>query len=866
LLVVFCSPARAAAAEYGIVPGSFAVRTIDAEGHPETRAGSHPDRLQMDFALDVEGTGTTPRDLAFELPAGLGGDPSAVPACDRAAYEAGQPCPAESQIGRIELKIVGGTEAELPMFKLEPRPGELVSFGSSPQVGGELSMGLRPSDYGVTFEARDLSEIPISEARIEMWGVPADHQSAPASPRRPFLTLPSRCGPLSFTFRTRSHQADAQWQSATTDTGAPLTECESLSFHPELAVQLSNPVADSPTGLQIDLTMPEENDPDGRAGAEIKNATIEMPAGITVSPGGVGALAVCTDAQLGLANSDEARCPAASKVGTVELSSAALDRPLTGTLYLGEEHPGERFRTFIVASGPGITLKFASALSIDPKTGRFSAVLRNMPEVPIGHLRLNLDGGSKPMLASPLTCGPSTAVASFEPSGGGAALQSSSTVAIAARIPGSSCAGAAPFSPEVVAGPRRPRAARPGSFSMTLRRRDGEQLPRRFSVTLPAGLSIGLGTVQACSDERAQAGTCGAESKVGTVLTRVGSGSDSVELPGAAYLTGPYRGAPFGLLMAFHATIGSFDLGTMTVRASTRIDERSGRVTVSADGMPDVIEGVGVRLQAMELNMDRPGLVRNPTRCTPRSLDATIEAQSGQIATATSPILPWGCSKLAFKPRIKIALDGPGRLRRNGRPGLRISARLRSGDAGLRAMKVSLPKALKFGIGGLRELCSRSDALGGFCPSDSQVGTVRAKTSLLSKPMTGRIYVVQPAGDGLPEMWLRMTTMGVQVNGQSTTTMQDGHLVTNFVGLPDMPLSSLAMRLEGGKGGLLSLGAAPCSHGHARPLVVSAAISAQNGARRALRLPIETGAGCGAAPGPGSRAPGRGARAPADAR
>jgi hypothetical protein len=88
LLVIAGPPASAQAAEFEIVPGSFTARMLDAEGHPENRAGSHPDRLQIDFALHDEGT--SPRDFVFELPPGFGGNPDAVPECSRELFEAGK--------------------------------------------------------------------------------------------------------------------------------------------------------------------------------------------------------------------------------------------------------------------------------------------------------------------------------------------------------------------------------------------------------------------------------------------------------------------------------------------------------------------------------------------------------------------------------------------------------------------------------------------------------------------------------------------------------------------------------------------------------------------------------------------------------
>ena len=97
LVFVAAPVSNALGAKFEIAPGGFTVDMLDAEGNPETAAGSHPDRLRINFALDIEET--TARDLEFELPPGLGGDPAAVPLCLRSVYESNEKCPPESQVG-----------------------------------------------------------------------------------------------------------------------------------------------------------------------------------------------------------------------------------------------------------------------------------------------------------------------------------------------------------------------------------------------------------------------------------------------------------------------------------------------------------------------------------------------------------------------------------------------------------------------------------------------------------------------------------------------------------------------------------------------------------------------------------------------
>lgn len=842
-LVAVAGPASsAAAAEFEIVPGSFVVRMLNAEGQAETRAGSHPDRLDISFALHAEGTAA--RDLVFELPPGFGGNPGAVQECSRELFDAGEEdCPPESQVGTLRFALSEGGESELPIFQLEPGPGEFLSFASRSIFKTPLKTELRPGDFGITIKAEDLPEQALSEGRMELWGVPADHQTGTAIPRRPLLTTPARCGPLSFTFRTRSWLDGAPWLSESGETEA-LEGCADLDFQPKLAMGLSSPVADSPTGVRMEVITPEEAEGSELAEALIKDATIELPAGVTVSPSGAAGLTACSDAELDLGSTGEAHCPVGSRVGTVELSSPAISDPLSGKVYLAEERPQERFRFFVVAPGPGVVVKFVGALHVDPVTGQFSARLADLPQFPLRRLSLSFDGGPGALLASPLACGPAAAAGVFAPYGGGAPVESRVSVAIGATISGSLCPGAPPFAPSLAMHSSRTAIGRQTALSVSLLRRDGEQVPRRFALALPAGVSAALGNVQACPDAGVAAGVCPAASRIGGVLARVGPGPNQVVLRGDAYVTGPYRRAPFGMLLQLPAAIGPLNLGTMSFRAGATIDGRTGRVTVSTDTLPTQIEGIPLRFQALELSIDRPGLVHNPTSCRPASADATIEASNGTQAAATAPLALSGCHRLRFRPRLRVAFTDRAELHRHGHPGLRIATRMHTGDTALRAMKISLPRGLGFGIAGLGQICSRPDAAAGACPAGAQVGTATARTSLLSKPLKGAIYVVQPSDNGLPDLGISLAALGTRLNFSGRTGNEDGRLVTKLVDLPDMPLSSFTMRLRGGSDGAFSLETGLCESGRPRRLDALLLASGQDGSKRRSRVPIETNARC----------------------
>jgi hypothetical protein len=839
LLLLWGPISAASAAEFEIAPEGFSASLLDAEGNPEYLSGAHPD-LRIDFALKVEET--APRDLVFGLPPGFGMDARAVSQCGREVVEAEEECPAQSRIGTLEIVLANGAATELPMFELEPPPGQPITIGTKPAFDLPVTTELRPSDFGITVRASDLPREKITEGHLELWGVPADHQGEAAGPRRALLSAPTACGPLTFTFETRSWEEEAPWLNASSETEA-LSGCEGLRFEPGLAIHLSNPEVDAPTGMQTVLSMPEEGDADEPAQAQIKNVTVEMPSGIALSPGGAAALTACSDAQLGLGSGAEAQCPESSKVGSVELSTPAIEGALTGTIYLGEEKPGQRFRVFVVTRAVGTTIKSVGVLRVSPATGRLSTVLEGLPPLALTRMAMNFNGGPGAMFATPLTCGTVSASARFVSYGGGPAVEASGGAGITSGPGGSPCADP-PFSPRLLTGSSTPRAGQPTTFSSTVSRRPGEQMPSRFSVTLPAGLSAGVNAIQFCSNAEIAASSCPQASRVGSVVVVAGSAPSTATLRGGLYFTGPYGGAPFGMAVQIEAKLGPFDLGSILMRGAGDVNPRTGRLTMSMDRMPESVEGIPIRFQSFQLDMDRAGFIRNPTSCAAHSTDAHLVAASGATADLSSPFEVRGCRRLGFRPTLKLALVGRNQLHKGGRPGLRVALRLRPHDANLRAMRLSLPPAFEFAPGGLEEICSHYDAVRGKCPGGSRIGTATARTSMLKKPLSGAIFVAQPQGDGLPDIWTRFSGEGVQVNMRGRSELDDGRLVLDLAGLPDMPLSSFAMRLRQGRQGTISLGVRPCSDGKPRSLGADVTMDGQSGKRLALRAGIALESPC----------------------
>ena len=827
-------------AAFGIVPDSFSATALDATDNPEVRAGAHPVRFVTRFSftrLPDGGADGNVKDVMIDLPAGFVGDPNSAPACPRTDFQGGR-CEARHQIGTMRATF-GTSDQTLPIYNVQPREDEIAEFGVFVLIFPiRIYVGVRSNgDYGTRLELRDIPQnLPLTAGEVELWGIPADHQTDTGIPRRALLTNPTSCeaSASATVLQARSWQRPPDWISATAPIG-PFTGCDQLPFQPTLALNLDTPVADSPSGVTMDLTVPQHEDPDQRASSHLRDVAVTLPAGLTLSPGVADGLATCDALP---------SCPSASKIGSVELRTPLLADPLQGEIFLGRALGPAHFRLYGTAAGHGTRLTLSGTLQPDPETGQLFVSLSGLPALPFSTLRLRLKDGARAPLATPARCGPGAGSAVVTPWRGGSPARLPVRIEVPLG-PGGPCPLTAPFRPRFEAGSSPAIAGASAAFSMTLRRADGEQTLERLELSLPPGLNARLANVARCSDAAATAAACPSGSRIGTVAAEAGPGPLPLPLRGDAYLTGPHGDAPFGFALVLQAQAGPLDLGTVVMRAGVRLHPIDGHLTVATDRLPRVIAGVPLRLRTLALDVDRPGFMRNPTACSATRVVASVTSLDRRSVKASTRYAVGRCSRLTFAPRIALALGPRAELRVGGRPHVTIGLRPRPRDAAVRELSVALPSGLALDAGAVSRVCTQRRAREGRCPTESAVGRARAVTPLLAKALSGRVHVVEPRSGTRPEMWatlrgdgLRLSVRGV-ISGGS-----DRPIVARFPRLPDVPLERFALRLRGGPTGLVEVTRVLCHGGAARPLVGVAAFQAWNGAGRSLATSVRARPAC----------------------
>ncbi|HEY7961100.1 MAG TPA: hypothetical protein VID29_04175, partial [Solirubrobacteraceae bacterium] len=622
----------------------------------------------------------------------------------------------------------------------------------------------------------------------------------------------------------------------------PTTGCERLSFKPTITVQPEATTADSPAGLAVDLKVPQDGleTPEGLTAANLKKAVITLPAGVSVNPSAADGLQACSPAQIGLENSAEPSCPDASKVGAVEIHTPLLADPLEGSVYLAQQNSnpfGSLLAIYVTAEADGALLKLAGHITADPSTGQLTATFDNNPQLPFSELKLNFFGGPRAALATPESCGTFTTSSDLMPwsapeSGLDATPFDSFTI-------GSGCVGG--FAPSFAAGTSNNQAGGFSPLSVTFSRSDQDQGLGAVTVKTPPGLLGVLKSVPLCGEPQASQGTCGQESLIGHTTVGAGAGSDPFYLGGQVFLTGPYKGAPFGLSIVVPAIAGPFNLGNVVVRAAIAVDPSTAALTVTSDPLPTILQGIPLKLRTVNVSIDRPGFIFNPTDCEPLSVGGTVTSTQGAQAQVSSRFQAANCATLAFHP--VFSASSLAKTSRQGGAALDVKVAYPSGtQANIHSVAVTLPKQLPARLSTIQQACPEAvfNANPASCGEGSMIGVGTAVTPILKNPLVGPAYLVSHGGAAFPDIDIVLQGEGITLDLVGHVNISKAGITSaSFFAVPDAPIGSFDLNLPEGPHSALSAVGSLCAGALAMPTT----ITGQNGAVINQSTPIKI-SGC----------------------
>jgi hypothetical protein len=890
---------------------NFHVWASNADGKLDTQAGSHPYAVTFNYdlttALKVNSAGETQlatagdeqRNVEVKLPPGLVADPYSVPRCGLAQYEA-EKCPQASLIGTLRTTFEGFPgEYEVGIYDIVPSANEPARLAATvKKINIFFDTSVRSgSDYGITTTIPNSPQLQIVAVTVTIWGNPADPSHnlwrdgnvggcqpseecfSPPNFKKPFFTLPTACesaqgsseapeDPMFTISATRWLHPELAPVEATTSMSdsnglsADLGGCEFLPFSPTISTAPDTAKADTPAGLTVEVTPPVDglSDMESLSSADIENTTVTLPEGVVVNPGQAAGLQACRETEATLKENNEAPvCPPASKVGTDEIETPLLAKPLQGSVYILQSNP-PNLRILVAASAEGVNLKLIGDVQLDATTGRLTTTFTHTPELPFTRFRLSFSGGAQAALATPTTCGTYTTTSDFTAWGSPFVADAfpTSSFTIASGADGAPCPSSPlPFSPSLTAGSTTDQAGGYTDFSLLLQAPDDQQRIEKLQFKVPEGLLGMISKVPLCPEPQAANGTCSSASQIGHTVVASGPGPYPLVIPqpgqppAAIYLTGSYEGAPYGLSIVVPVVAGPFTLQTQIVRAKIEIDPLTAQITVTTDPLPQVIDGIPTDLRTVNAVIDRPGFMFNPTSCEPMTFAGTAYSAQGASVPIGSPFQMGSCRSLTFKPDFKVSTSGKT-SRKNGAsldvkllyPTVPLEHNQASTQSNIASVKVDLPKQLPSRLSTLQKACTIQTFTvnPAACPAESRVGNVTAITPVLPVALTGPAYFVSNAGLKFPELIFVLQGYGVTVDLHAETFISPAGITSSTLHrVPDVPITSFELKLPEGPYSALGANANLCKVKGG--LKMPTAFVGQNGATIHQTTPISV-SGC----------------------
>jgi hypothetical protein len=857
---------------------SFSMNTTDEEANSGITIGG------AGYQTAGRAGGANVKDTVVDVPPGVTGDPTVVEKCPQ--YKAAiLDCPASTQIGVAKI-ILGRRSTRTgenvafgdPIYNLVPQKGYPAEFGivlPGLKVLVPLYVSVIPEDgYEVRITTPGIPEVgtPV-DVSVTLFGTPETNSDvyneysravtdvAPTA----FLDNPVDCaaGPQTANVWADSWQSpgpwladgqpdlsDPRWASRSATMFSSLEGCELLQFDPTLTVTPETTRADEPAGVSVEEHLPQAAQQfPALISPELKETTVTLPSGLSLDPSSGDGLEGCTEAEIGLGSGSAASCPNGSQIGTIEAETPLLPEALKGQVYLGTPHcdpcttadasDGNMFRLFLQIEGSGVVIKQEGRIYTNASTGQLTTTFKDLPQLPTSNIKLHFNSGLRAGLATPQSCGTFTSTASLTPYS--SPITQDATPVSQFNVDwngnGEACPTVWPFAPQFEAGTSNPNAGQLSPLTVTFNREDREQDFNQIKVVTPPGLLGSLSGIPLCGEPQADLGTCSSASQIGEMTVAAGPGSHPYYQKGMVYLTGPYKGAPFGLSIVVPTKAGPFNLGNVVVRATVSVDPYTAALTVTTDPLPQILDGIPLRLRKTNVTINRPGFIFNPTDCAQLHITATVSGSQGTQTEESAPFAVSGCAGLSFDP--KFTASTSGKTSRTDGASLDVKLSFPPGpQSNIAHVKVELPKQLPSRLSTLQKACTEAvfEANPANCPAASVIGAVQAVTPILPVKLVGPVYFVSRGNEAFPNLIAVLQGYGVRVNLIGDTFIsKSGITSSTFTNIPDVPVSSFELFLPEGPYSALAANGNLCKD----KLTLPTLFTAQDGAVFNQKVPIQ---------------------------
>lgn len=381
------------------------------------------------------------------------------------------------------------------------------------------------------------------------------------------------------------------------------------------------------------------------------------------------------------------------------------------------------------------------------------------------------------------------------------------------------------------------------------------------TVKLPDGFFGGLQGVQViCSVALADAGNCPVGSRVGTVQTEGIVDESVIRIDGEVFLTDAREpGDAASISIKVPAVIQDINMGNIIVSARLAVRDGAKGIDTMVVSVPNHITPDSTidpwdsttyfDLRKMTMKMRTgPGaaqpLLTNPSSCDPHKFEASFAGYISGSSNSSTPYPVSDCDALGFAPTFAAEVHKPGTVDTppdsTNLKVIDMSAKVTANpdQAGIKEASILLPKPLTMEVANLSAVCEHAQYELDACPENTRIGIATATSPLLAAtdpPLSGPVYMLRGNGTALPRLYVRLDGR-ISVGFVGTTSFENGTQIrTKFKDLPDAPLSSFTMTING----LLKTMKTPCELGDQYGYSITGDLTGHNGKTSAVDLPLK---------------------------
>jgi hypothetical protein len=208
---------------------------------------------------------------------------------------------------------------------------------------------------------------------------------------------------------------------------------------------------------------------------------------------------------------------------------------------------------------------------------------------------------------------------------------------------------------------------------------------------------------------------------------------------------------------------------------------------------------VPTRLQTVNVTLNRPGFIFNPTNCSQQTVAGTITSAQGASVGVSSPFAVTGCRNLPFAPKLTASVAGHG----SRASGTTFDVKLQSaglGQANIHKVDLTLPNALPSRLSTLQKACLAAvfESNPASCSPESIIGKATIHTPVLNSPLSGPAYLVSHGGAAFPDVEFVLQGEGVELILDGKTDIKNGITYSKFETAPDAPFTTFETELPAG--------------------------------------------------------------------